>query len=93
MISARFLLAIPLCLAACTTQEPPAAPSPAPLAPGAPGAVTPVTAPEPAPAPAPDAFPALRSQDEADAAARAAISKQNADAELEKLKQELSGGK
>ena len=44
------------------------------------------------PAPKAAALPALISQDEADAKAAAAIKKENADAELEKLKKELNGG-
>jgi len=45
-----------------------------------------------APAPAASELPALMTQDEADAKAAAAIQKENADAELEKLKKELGGG-
>lgn len=45
-----------------------------------------------APEPAGEPFPSVRSQDEANANAAAAISKENADAELEKLKKELAGG-
>ncbi|HUR28503.1 MAG TPA: hypothetical protein VM509_09975 [Planctomycetota bacterium] len=44
------------------------------------------------PAPPPADLPPLISQDEADAKAAEAIQKENADAELEKLKKELGGG-
>lgn len=58
-------------------------------------------APPPEPAPnaesaavpaAPLEVPALPSQDEADAAARAAIDKANADQEFERLEKEMGGG-
>lgn len=58
-------------------------------------------APPPEPAPSAEStttpavpleVPALPSQDEADAAARAAIGKENADQEFERLEKELGGG-
>ena len=73
-----------LSLAACSGQEtkpaqeaPPAAPIAAPIA---------------APGPKPEPIPAPMSQADAAAKAKAAISKENADAELEKIKKELAGG-
>ena len=71
-----------LFLAACTVEQ-----KPAPRPPAAPAPVA-----APAPAAKPDAFPPIKSQQEADAKAAQAISKENADAELEKLKKELAGG-
>ncbi len=70
-----------LALLACTSKQPEA----------------PKTAPPSVPvaAPAPEAeaeLPALMTSEEAASKAARTISKQNADAELEKLKQELAGG-
>ena len=73
---------IALLIAGCTAKEPGSSkelPSHAPVA-------------APTPAAKPVELPPLISQDEADAKAAAAIKKENADAELAKLKKELSGG-
>jgi hypothetical protein len=83
-MSSKVLCAISLAFVAACTVEEPAHKSEAPAQ--APVAVHPPAA-APAAAPAP-----LMSQDEADAKAAKAITKENADAELEKLKKELSGG-
>ncbi len=70
-----------LALLACTAKQPEAPKAAPPSVPVA------------APAPAPEAeMPALMTSEEAAAKAAKAISKQNADAELEKLKKELAGG-
>jgi uncharacterized lipoprotein YajG len=65
---------------ACSTREEAPQSTPAPTPPAAQPAAPDVEA------------PAIPSQAELDAKAAAAISKENADAELEKLKKELGGG-
>ena len=75
-------IAAALLLAACTSKQP--------------KSTTPAPQSNPIPANAeneqPIDTPPVMSQDEADAQAAKAIQKENADAELEKLKKELAGG-
>ena len=83
-MSQRHWIAIAaLLFAGCTVQETARPNEPTRRAPVAAEASAPVKAAE---------IPPLMTQDEADAKAAQAIKKENADAELEKLKQELSGG-